>query len=172
MKNGSFTTGVSRWKETWPSSCLTIVHHQQSDLNLSFKSREDLRSLPISVFLTTGLPSGFTFQNILVESLGKMIQPFSHVRISACPQKVFIFWGFFVLHRDDLQLVPGNDTSLLAPGLNQRLQKAQSRVTTEPLSKRELAFYSYERDLSPNINNARYVQVKIWIVCKGGWNRT
>ena len=50
---------------------------------------------------------------------------------------------------------------MLALELNQRLQKAHSQVTSEPLSKRELAFYSSERDISPNINNARYVQMKL-----------
>ena len=53
-------------------------------------------------------------------------------------------------------LVPGNGT-----GNEPKDVKARSQVTTEPLSKRELAFYSSQRDLSPNINNARYVQVKI-----------
>ena len=54
-------------------------------------------------------------------------------------------------------LVLGNDTSLLALELNQRLLKALSQVIEEPLSNRELAFYSSERDLSPNVNNSRYM---------------
>ena len=49
------------------------------------------------------------------------------------------------------------ENPLLALESNQRLRKAFSQVTAKPLSKRELAFYSSERDLSPNVNNARYI---------------
>ena len=45
--------------------------------------------------------------------------------------------------------------------LSQRLRKDGSQVTAEPLSKRELAFCSFERDISPNAKNARYIQVKL-----------
>ena len=61
------------------------------------------------------------------------------------------FVVFVILPRDDLQFVPRNGASLLALELSQRLRKARSQVISEPLSKRELAFYSSERDLSPNV---------------------
>ena len=54
-------------------------------------------------------------------------------------------------------LILGNGTSLLALEMSPRLWKASSQVTAKPLLKRELAFYSFERDLSPNVNNARYM---------------
>ena len=49
-----------------------------------------------------------------------------------------------------------------------KVVKAYSQITTKPLLKGRLAFFSSERDLSQNINKAIYKQVKMCIVCKIG----
>ena len=98
-----------------------------------------------------------------VESPGQIYNLLVNAEIYVCPQKSLFLklCSSYRSSKDGLELVPDNGTILLALELNPRLQKARSQVTIEPLSKKELAFCSSERDLSPNINNARYVQVKL-----------
>ena len=41
-----------------------------------------------------------------------------------------------------------------------KVVKDYFEVTTKPLLKGRMDFFSFERDLSENINNVRYIQVK------------
>ena len=148
MKNGSFIDGVARRKEMWPSCCLTIIHHHQLDINPSLKSREYLRPLPIFFFLTTSLPSGVTFQNLSVESPGKIIQPFSNAWVSVFPQKPFLLGIFVFFPRADFHFHPGNRSQFFSTQNAPKVMEGKFQGNRKTTLRKGYGFSFLERDLS------------------------
>ena len=74
----------------------------------------------------------------------------SNVVVEGVDDVMVFTYGFFISwgQRNLGDFITGNLPKVV---------KAYSQVTTKPLLKRELDFFSSERDLSQNINKASYV---------------